>query len=192
MAPLDALIAAAAVMLNTGEIRYTPADGIVPEIKKAVIRYTDEHYDRPVTLENIIVSSGAKQAFMVALHAILDPQDEVIFPAPYWVSYPEMVKLAGGVPVPVTATDGYVPVPSRRSSCRRRLLHQGHHAQQPEQPERRDVPTSFIADVVEFCERKHIWLIMDDTTTGWSSTAAPTNVYEFARRDVGIEPRRSS
>ena len=43
---------------------------------------------------------------MVLLHAILDPKEEVIFPAPYWVSYPEMVKLAGGVPVVVTAEDG--------------------------------------------------------------------------------------
>ena len=43
---------------------------------------------------------------MVLLHAILDPKEEVIFPAPYWVSYPEMVKLAGGVPVPVTPEDG--------------------------------------------------------------------------------------
>jgi aspartate aminotransferase len=50
--------------------------------------------------ENVIASCGAKQSIMVLLHAILDPKDEVIFPVPYWVSYPEMVKLAGGVPVP--------------------------------------------------------------------------------------------
>ena len=54
----------------------------------------------------MICSGGAKQAIMVLLHAILDPKDEVIFPAPYWVSYPEMVKLAGGVPVVVTPEDG--------------------------------------------------------------------------------------
>jgi aspartate aminotransferase len=84
--PIDAIVSCSA-LLNTGEVRYTPADGIVP-LKKAVIRYTEEHYDRIVKPENVIVSNGAKQSLMVALHAILDPKDEVIFPAPYWVSYP--------------------------------------------------------------------------------------------------------
>ena len=45
--------------------------------------------------ENVIVSAGAKQSIMVLLHAILDPKEEVIFPVPYWVSFPEMVKIAG-------------------------------------------------------------------------------------------------
>ncbi len=102
--PIDAILNCTS-LLNTGEVRYTPADGIAP-LKKAVIRYTEEHYNRLVAPENVIVSSGAKQAIMVALHSILDPKDEVVFPVPYWVSYPEMVKLAGGVPVPVTASDG--------------------------------------------------------------------------------------
>src|SRR5208283_3247511 len=103
-APIDAIVSCTA-LLRTGDVKYTPADGI-PSLKKAIIRYTEEHYDRLAAPENVIASSGAKQAIMVMLHAILDPKDEVIFPAPYWVSYPEMVKLAGGVPVPVTAQDG--------------------------------------------------------------------------------------
>jgi aspartate aminotransferase len=94
--PIDAVINCAA-LLNTGEIRYTPPDGI-PALKKAIIRYTEEHYNKIVSADNVIASGGAKQALMVLLHAILDPKEEVIFPAPYWVSYPEMVKLAGGVP----------------------------------------------------------------------------------------------
>ena len=94
--PIDAIINAPP-LLNTGEIRYTPADGI-PALKKAIIRYTEEHYSRLVSAENVIVSGGAKQSIMVPLQSILDPNDEVMFPVPYWVSYPEMVKLAGGVP----------------------------------------------------------------------------------------------
>ena len=78
--PIDAIISCTS-LLNTGEIRYTPADG-VPALKKAIIRYTEEHYGRVVKPENVIASSGAKQSIMVALHAILDPHDEVIFPAP--------------------------------------------------------------------------------------------------------------
>ncbi|MFQ5770919.1 MAG: aminotransferase class I/II-fold pyridoxal phosphate-dependent enzyme, partial [bacterium] len=103
-APIDALIAAAA-HLNTGEIRYTPPDGI-PALKKAIIRYTEENYHRLVAPENVIASSGAKQAIMVALQAILNPQEEVIFPSPYWVSYPDMAKLCGAIGVPVLPEDG--------------------------------------------------------------------------------------
>ena len=103
-APIDAITAVSG-LLNSGEIRYTPADGINP-LKQAIIRYTEEFYNRKVEPENVIASSGAKQAIMVVLQAILDPQDEVIFPAPYWVSYPEMVKLCGAVPVPVLSEDG--------------------------------------------------------------------------------------
>src|SRR5208282_3328343 len=103
-APMDAVINCAA-LLNTGEIRYTAPDGI-PALKKAIVRYTEEHYKKIVSAGNVIVSGGAKPSRMVMLHAILDPKEEVISRAPYWVSYPEMVKLAGGVPVPVTAEDG--------------------------------------------------------------------------------------
>ncbi len=101
-APLDALVAAAG-MLSSGEIRYTPADG-TPALKKAIIRYTEDFYGWSPAPENVIASGGAKQAIMVCLQAILNPQEEVIFPAPHWVSYPEMVKLVGGVPVPVLPT----------------------------------------------------------------------------------------
>src|SRR5512140_422819 len=102
--PIDAIISCTSI-LNSGDIKYTPADGI-PALKKAVIRYTEEHYNKLVRPENVIASSGAKQSIMVMLHAILDPKDEVVFPVPYWVSYPEMVKLAGGCPIAVKAEDG--------------------------------------------------------------------------------------
>lgn len=104
-------------MLNSGDIKYTPPDGI-PALKKAIIRYTEEHYGRQVRPENVVASCGAKQAIMAALIAILDPKDEVIFPAPYWVSYPEMVKLAGGVPVPIVPEDGSFYPPCARSKTR--------------------------------------------------------------------------
>jgi aspartate aminotransferase len=67
---MDAMILATAAHLNTGEIRYAPADGI-PALKKAIIRYTEEFYGRKVEPENVIASGGAKQAIMVAMQAIL-------------------------------------------------------------------------------------------------------------------------
>ena len=61
-------------MLQSGEIRYTPADG-VPALKKAIIRYTEQFYDRLVEPENVMASGGAKQSLMCVLQAILNPMD---------------------------------------------------------------------------------------------------------------------
>ena len=158
--PLDAVINCAA-LLNTGEIRYTPPDGI-PALKKAVIRYTEEHYNKLVSADNVIASGGAKQALMVLLHAILDPKEEVIFPAPYWVSYPEMVKLAGGTPVPVTAEDGsFCPtVKEMVAAC-------GSYTKaiilnSPNNPSGAVYSADFVQEMAEFCEKRSIYLIMDD------------------------------
>ncbi|MGA2902334.1 MAG: pyridoxal phosphate-dependent aminotransferase [Candidatus Korobacteraceae bacterium] len=159
-APLDAVINCAS-LLNTGEIRYTPPDGI-PALKKAIIRYTEEHYRKFVSAANVIASGGAKQALMVLLHAILDPKEEVIFPAPYWVSYPEMVKLAGGVPVPVTAEDGsFTPtvdeIISVVSSYTKAII-----LNSPNNPCGVMYSKDFVQEMVEFCESKGLYLIMDD------------------------------
>jgi aspartate aminotransferase len=158
--PMDAVINCAA-LLNTGEIRYTPPDGI-PALKKAIIRYTEEHYNKLVSAGNVIASGGAKQALMVLLHAILDPKEEVIFPAPYWVSYPEMVKLAGGIPVPVTAEDGsFCPtvneiVAACGSYTKAIILNS------PNNPSGAVYSSDFVQEMVEFCEKRSIYLIMDD------------------------------
>ena len=158
--PVDAVINCAA-LLNTGEIRYTAPDGI-PALKKAIIRYTEEHYKKLVGADNVIASGGAKQALMVLLHAILDPKEEVIFPAPYWVSCPEMVKLAGGVPVPVTAEDGtFFPTVKEIvdvvSSYTKAII-----LNSPNNPSGAMYSKDFVQEMVEFCEKKGIYLIMDD------------------------------
>ena len=159
-APLDAITAIAA-HLNSGEVRYAPVDGSV-DMKKAIIRYTMENYGRKVEPENIIASSGAKQALMVALQAILDPKDEVIFPVPYWVSYTEMVKLCGAIPVPVTPEDGtFTPrlkdIEQSYSSYTKAII-----INSPNNPSGAVYPESFIRDVVRFAEEKGLYLIMDD------------------------------
>jgi len=159
-APIDAITALAS-HLNSGEVRYAPADGTI-DMKKAIIRYTMEHYHRQVEPENVIASSGAKQALMVALQAILDPQDEVIFTAPYWVSYPEMVKLCGAVPVPVVPEDGtFTPrlkdIEQNVTSYTKVII-----VNSPNNPSGAVYPESFIRDIVELCEKKSIYLIMDD------------------------------
>ncbi|MBN1650251.1 MAG: pyridoxal phosphate-dependent aminotransferase [Bacteroidales bacterium] len=159
-APIDAITALTS-HINTGDIRYAPADGSI-DMKKAVIRYTLENYNRLVEPKNIIVSSGAKQSLMVALQAILDPQDEVIYPAPYWVSYPEMIKLCGAVPVPVVPEDGtFTPtmndIEQNVTSYTKAII-----INSPNNPSGAVYPESFISAIVQFCEQKGIYLIMDD------------------------------
>jgi aspartate aminotransferase len=159
-APMDAVIGCTSV-LQTGDIRYTPPDGI-PALKKAIIRYTEERYNKIISADNVIVSGGAKQAIMVLLHAILDPKDEVIFPAPYWVSYPEMVKLAGGVPVVVTPEDGTFHPTLREIAETVGSYTKAIIINSPNNPSGAMFSKDFIAEIVEFCEKKSLYLIMDD------------------------------
>jgi aspartate aminotransferase len=182
-APIDAIVGCTSI-LNTGEVRYSPADGI-PALKKAIIRYTEQHYNRAVKPENVIASSGAKQSIMVALQAILDPKDEVIMPVPYWVSYPEMVKLAGGVPVPVRAADGsfepsFADIAQAVGPYTKAII-----VNSPNNPSGAMYSEDFIRQVVELCEQKDIWLVMDDTYNRLVFDGRqPTNAYAFTDRDV--------
>lgn len=84
--------------IKEGNTRYTAASGIA-ELKKAICGKLKNDNGLEYTPKNIMVSSGAKHSIFNALYAILNPGDEVIISVPYWVSYPEMVKLADGVPV---------------------------------------------------------------------------------------------
>ncbi len=177
-APIDAITAITS-HLNTGEVRYAPVDGTI-DMKQAIIRYTMDNYGRKVEPENIIASSGAKQALMVALQAILDPQDEVIFTAPYWVSYPDMVKLCGAVPVAVTPEDGtFTPrmqdIEQNVSSYTKAII-----INSPNNPSGAVYPDEFIKEIVQFAEKKGIYLIMDDIYRKLVfNGVTPANPYDY-------------
>ncbi len=100
---------AAMVAIRDGFTRYTPAGGI-PELKEAVCEKLERDNKLHYGKEQIVVSNGAKHSLANIFMAILDAGDEVIIPTPYWVSYPELVKLADGVPVCIEAAekDGYM------------------------------------------------------------------------------------
>lgn len=182
-APINAILQSAA-KLNSGDIKYTPTDGI-PSLKKAVIRYTEENYDRIVAPENVMISGGAKQALYNLLFTLLNPQDEVIVLAPYWVSYPEMIKMVYGRPVIVTPEDGgFYPrmkeVEQAVSSYTRAII-----VNSPNNPSGVVYPEAFIAEIVAFCETKGIYLIMDDIYHKLvfdGKTAVPA--YRFTQKDV--------
>lgn len=159
-APINAILSSAA-KLNTGDVKYTPTDGTT-SLKKAIIRYTEENYDKMVSPENIIVSAGAKQSVFNLLFTLLNPQEEVIILAPYWVSYPEMVRMCYGVPVIVTPEDGsFHPrmkdIEQKISSYTKAII-----INSPNNPSGIMYSEQFISDIIDLCERKGIYCIMDD------------------------------
>lgn len=100
----DHIKAAAMASLDAGFTKYTPSSGI-PELRQAICEKFLADNEIDYKPHQIIVSSGAKHSCFNAILACIDPGDEVIIPAPYWLSYPEMVRLAGGEPVFVHTTE---------------------------------------------------------------------------------------
>ena len=98
---VDAAIAAAKVVANH---RYTPSPGL-PELREAIVAKTkrDSHYE--ITADQVLVTNGGKQAVYQAFATIIDPGDEVLLPSPFWTTYPEAIKLAGGKSVEVFADE---------------------------------------------------------------------------------------
>ena len=92
----DAAIAA----INRGETKYTAVDGI-PQLKDAIAAKFKRENELEYKRSQITVGTGGKQVLFNALVATINPGDEVVIPAPYWVSYPDIVLFAGGTPVPV-------------------------------------------------------------------------------------------
>src|SRR3954470_17643027 len=88
---------AAKAALDKGQTKYTPTP-CFPELKAAIAQKFEKENGLPYKPENITVGAGGKHCLYMAFQAVLDPEDEVLIPSPYWVSYPEQVKLSGGVP----------------------------------------------------------------------------------------------
>jgi len=98
---------------------YTPTSGL-PELRTAVADNTAGDLGMPVTAAQVLVTNGAKQALYNTFATLLDPGDEVLFTSPYWVTYPESIRLAGGVPVPVAADEsaGFRPTVDQLEAAR--------------------------------------------------------------------------
>lgn len=84
--------------------RYTPVAGL-PELREAIVAKTKRDSNFDIAVENVLVTNGGKQAVFQAVATIVDEGDEVILPAPYWTTYPEQIRIAGGIPVEVFADE---------------------------------------------------------------------------------------
>lgn len=181
--PIAAVLASGA-KLTSGDVKYAPPDGL-PSMKKAVIRYTEENYNRLVAPENVLITNGAKQALFNIFYSILNSQDEVIIIAPYWVSYPEMIKMCLGIPIVVTPEDGtftpcFEEIERAVTSSTRAII-----INSPNNPSGAIYSPELIGKIVELCERKGIFMICDDIyhKLTFDRNVAPP-AYSFTKKDI--------
>ncbi len=160
--PPEHVLAAAREAIAKGLTKYTPSEGTL-EMREAVCGKFKRENGLSYTPDQVIVSTGGKQVLYNAFMAVLNPGDEVILPAPYWVSYPAQVQLAGGVtvPVPTKAEEDFVPDPEAvRAAITPRtkviLLNS------PCNPTGAVYPREVVKEIAELAAERGLWLFTDD------------------------------
>ena len=142
--------------------RYSPAGGL-PELKKAIAEKTLRDSGYAVDPSQILVTNGGKQAVYEAFATLLNPGDEVLLPAPYWTTYPEAIRLAGGVPVEVFAgpEQGYmVTVEQLEAACtdKTKLL----LFCSPSNPTGAVYPAEQVAEIGRWAAARGLWVVTDE------------------------------
>src|SRR4051794_7596355 len=171
--------------------RYTPAGGL-PALKEAIVAKTARDSGLQATPANVLVTNGGKQAVYEALATMLDPGDEVLLPAPYWTTYPEAIRLAGGVPVPVVADEqsGYLvtvgDLERARTPHSKVLLFCS-----PSNPTGAVYPAEQVAELGRWALEQGLWVLTDEiyehlTYDGVTAPSLPVVVPELADRCVVV------
>jgi aspartate/methionine/tyrosine aminotransferase len=171
--------------------RYTPAGGL-PALKEAIAAKTARDSGLQVTPAQVLVTNGGKQAVYEALATMLDPGDEVLLPAPYWTTYPEAIRLAGGVPVPVVADEqsGYLVSAAQLEAARtprtKVLLFCS-----PSNPTGAVYPPEQVEEIGRWALEAGLWVLTDEiyehlTYGGATAPSMPVLVPELADRCVVV------
>jgi aspartate/methionine/tyrosine aminotransferase len=156
---VEAAAAAAKVVANH---RYTPTPGL-PELRQAIVDKTKRDSNYEITVDQVLVTNGGKQAVYQAFATIIDPGDEVILPAPYWTTYPEAIKLAGGKAVEVFAdeTQNYLVTVDQLENARtgktKALLFCS-----PSNPTGSVYSAERVKAIGEWALKNNIWIIADE------------------------------
>jgi len=154
--------AAAAAAREYRHHRYTPTAGL-PELRRAVAAKTRRDSGYAVEPAQVLVTNGAKGAIYTACQALLDPGDEVLLPAPYWVTYPEAVALAGGVtrPIPTTLAGGFratvEQLEAARTPSTKMLIFVS-----PSNPTGAVYPPDEVAAIGRWAAEHGIWVLTDE------------------------------
>jgi aspartate aminotransferase len=169
--------------------RYSPAGGL-PALKEAVVAKTARDSGLAVTPGQVLITNGGKQAVYEAFATLLDPGDEVLLPTPYWTTYPEAIRLAGGVPVPVIADEqsGYLVSAAQLEAARtprtKALLFCS-----PSNPTGAVHPAEQVEEIGRWAVETGLWVLTDEiyehlTYGGASAASMPVLVPELADRCV--------
>ncbi|MBN2574419.1 MAG: pyridoxal phosphate-dependent aminotransferase [Deltaproteobacteria bacterium] len=152
--------------LDAGATKYTAVEG-TPRLRQAVAAWLAKAHGFPVAPAEVMVSAGAKQAIHNAFHALLDPGDEVLLPAPCWVSYAEIAKLAGARPVPVLSRpeDGFAIDPARIAKAVTRATRM-IVLSSPSNPTGAVFGEAALRAVADLAEHHDLWLLTDDVYRG--------------------------
>ena len=171
--------------------RYTPAGGL-PALKEAIVAKTARDSGLRTTPAEVLVTNGGKQAIYEAFAAMLDPGDEVLLPAPYWTTYPEAVRLAGGVPVPVVTDEqsGYLvsveQLEAARTPRTKVLLFCS-----PSNPTGAVYPAEQVEELGRWALENGLWVLTDEiyehlTYDGVTAPSLPVLVPELRDRCVVV------
>lgn len=185
---VDAAVAACSDPANH---RYTPAPGL-PELRAAIARKTLRDSGLVVEPDQVLVTNGGKQAIYEALAALVDPGDEVLVPVPYWTTYPEAVRLAGGRTVPVAsdASTGFLPtldaLERARTDHTKVLLWCS-----PSNPGGAVADLDLVEAVARWAHRTGIWVVTDElyehlVYDGAEHVSMPVALPELADRCVVV------
>ena len=154
--------AAAAATKVVANHRYTPAPGL-PELREAIVAKTKRDSNYEITVDQVLVTNGGKQAVYQAFATIIDPGDEVLLPSPYWTTYPEAIKLAGGKSVEVFAdeTQNYLVTVEQLEAARtpktKALLFCS-----PSNPTGSVYSPEQVKAIGEWAVKNNIWIISDE------------------------------
>jgi aspartate aminotransferase len=158
----DHIQRAAIRALEQGRTKYTPTAGIGP-LREAICNWHAAQFGSSYTVPECIVSVGGKHAIFNAFCSLLQAGDEVLVPAPYWVTYPDVVLYTGATPVPIMTdpSDGFrlrAEQVARAITPRTKLL----IVNSPSNPSGAVVPADEFAKIYEVCRAKNIWLMTDE------------------------------
>ncbi len=148
--------------LDEGWTRYTPAGGL-PAVKNAVIDHMQRHFDLQADAKQVMVSCGGKHVLYNALMCLCDEGDEVLLPAPYWVTYPVQIELAGGKPVivPSSSENNFrVKVSDLEAACTPRT--KGIIINSPNNPTGAAYQKEDLQAIAEFAVAHDLWVISDE------------------------------
>jgi len=189
--PEPIVAAAVAAAKDVANHRYTPAAGL-PDLRAAIAAKTARDSGYAVDPSQVVVTNGGKHAVYATCQVILDPRDEVLLPAPYWVTYPEAISLAGGVtvPIPTDVGDGFKVSVERLEAARtprtKMLIFVS-----PSNPTGAVYPEAEIRAIGEWAARHGIWVMTDEiyehlTYGSASFSSLPAVAPEAAERTVVV------